>query len=88
MERDYKHEARELLLRALEAMVKNIEQCNEVQVSSDRGTRHLAISDFDGEDIVRVYSAIIADQDEFIDAYTEKIGKAVGSSLEKLFAEE
>ena len=78
MERDYKHEARELLLRALEAMVKNIE----------RGTRHLAISDFDGEDIVRVYSAIIADQEEFLDAYTEKIGKAVGSSLEKLFAEE
>ena len=64
MDRDYAKEGKRLLLRALEAMVKNIEQCTEVQVSSDSGTRYLASSDFDGEDIVRVYTALVSDPGE------------------------
>lgn len=50
MGRDYEAEGKELLFRALEAMVKNIETCGGE-----------LLCNFRGEDLVDVYKALVSD---------------------------
>lgn len=73
METDYTHEGKQLLLRALTAMVEHTEL-------------HAKISDgqwYDGEDFAKVYNALVSDQREVVKAAQEGISEGFAKALLK-----
>lgn len=66
MEPDYKNEGKQLLLRALTAMVENAEMSTAKLNNTDHdGEIHHYnyYVDFDGDDIVKVYMALVSDEE-------------------------
>lgn len=73
METDFKLEGKKLLLRALTAMVKKVESCEDLT----------ACVEYRGEDIVDVYNALVAD-DGLKQPYDEQVEKLVEEFLNSL----
>lgn len=85
MEHDYKHEGKQLLLRALTAMVENVEMSTAKLNNVDRDgvTHHYNYYvNFDGEDIVNVYRALVSD-DEDKRAAADAISSGISDALLK-----
>lgn len=85
MEPDYKNEGKRLLLRALAAMVENVEMSTAKFNNVDREgeTHHYNYYvDFDGEDIVNVYRALVSD-DEDKKAAADAISSGISDALLK-----
>lgn len=72
MTRDYEAEGKELLFRALEAMVNNIETCGGA-----------VLCNYCGEDIVKVYKAIIIDSKENSEIAERAIKDGISDGLLK-----
>ena len=69
MEPDYKHEGKQLLLRALTAMVEDVEMS--------------AAKHFDGEDIVNVYRALVSNDEDNKKAAADAISSGISDALLK-----
>ena len=76
MERDYEHDGRELLLRALTAMVERVESGS------------LDYPRFTGEDIVAVYKALVVSPKRFEDEYIETVKSGICDVLTTYFESE
>ena len=77
METDYTHEGKQLLLRALTAMVERTEACAK-DAKADPF--------YDGEDFAKVYNALVADKEDTVkaiqDGMSDGFAKALLKSLE------
>lgn len=73
MEPDYTHEGKQLLLRALTAMVEHTEAC----AKSGDGQW------YDGEDFAKVYNALVSDRHEVVKATQEAISEGFAKALLK-----
>lgn len=77
METDYTHDGKQLLLRALTAMVERTEACA-------KGSVGLGL--FCGEDFAKVYNALVADKQDTVKAIqgglSDGIAKALLKSME------
>lgn len=86
MEPDYKHEGKQLLLRALTAMVENVEMSTAKLNNVDRdGENHHYnyYVDFDGEDIVNVYRALVSDDEDNKKVTANAISSDISDALLK-----
>lgn len=86
MEPDYKHEGKQLLLRALTAMVENVEMSTAKlnNVDRDGETHHYNYYvDFDGEDIVNVYMALVSDDEDNKKVTANAISSGISDALLK-----
>lgn len=86
MEPDYKHEGKQLLLRALTAMVENVEMSTAKlnNVDRDGETHHYNYYvDFDGEDIVNVYRALVSDDEDSKKVAANAISSGISDALLK-----
>lgn len=77
METDYMHDGKQLLLRALTAMVEHTEACAKGIVDSPW---------YDGDDLAKVYNALVADKQDTAKAIqgglSDGIAKALLKSME------
>lgn len=86
MEPDYKHEGKQLLLRALVAMVENVEMSTAKlnNVDRDGETHHYNYYvNFDGEDIVNVYRALVSNDEDNKKAAADAISSGISDALLK-----
>lgn len=86
MEPDYKHEGKQLLLRALIAMVENVEMSTAKlnNVDRDGETHHYNYYvNFDGEDIVNVYRALVSNDEDNKKAAADAISSGISDALLK-----
>lgn len=74
MEPDYTHEGKQLLLRALTAMVEHTEAC----AKSGDGQW------YDGEDFAKVYNALVSDQHEVVKAAQDSMSEGIAKALVEL----
>lgn len=86
MEPDYKHEGKQLLLRALTAMVENVEMSTAKlnNVDRDGKTHHYNYHVyFDGDDIANVYRALVYDAEDNKKAAADAISSGISDALLK-----
>lgn len=86
MEPDYKHEGKQLLLRALTAMVENVEMSTAKlnNVDQDGETHHYNYHVyFDGEDIVNVYRTLVSNDEDNKKAAADAISSGISDALLK-----
>lgn len=86
MEPDYKHEGKRLLFRALTAMVENVEMSTAKlnNVDQDGETHHYNYYvNFDGEDIVNVYRALVSNDEDNKKAAADAISSGISDALLK-----
>jgi len=86
VDKDYEREGKELLLRALESMVANIEdstRCHRERYEDGVKVRYNIMCDFSGEDLVKVYNAIIASKEDASKAAAESIKGGISDGLLK-----
>ena len=86
MEPDYKHEGKQLLFRALTAMVENVEMSTAKlnNVDRDGETHHYNYYvNFDGEDIVNVYRALVSNDEDNKKAAADAISSGISDALLK-----
>ena len=83
METDYEHMCKELLFRALKAMVESIESTTKEKTYKDPDgieRQYHGYSDFTGQDVYYVHKALMtsqADQDAAKDAIADGIAKGI-----------